>query len=161
VNSLFLIQENLLTLPILYLSRYIIRNKEDYYRLLLQVTTHQAWEPWILYMLRGVEETAIWTSAKIAAIKALSEHTTQYVRSMLPKVYSHELVSLIFELPYCRIGSLVESNIAKRQTASQYLKQLVDIGVLVEAPLAKEKLFIHPKLMQLLTRESNDFLPYQ
>jgi Fic family protein len=161
VNSLFLIQENLLTLPILYLSRYIIQNKADYYRLLLQVTTHQAWEPWILYMLRGVEETAIWTSAKIAAIKALSEHTTQYVRSMLPKVYSHELVSLIFELPYCKIGSLVEANIAKRQTASQYLKQLVDIGVLVEAPLAKEKLFIHPKLMQLLTRESNDFLPYQ
>lgn len=161
VNSLFLIQEGLLTLPILYLSRYIIRNKADYYCLLLQVTREQAWEPWILYVLKGVEETATWTTAKIAAIRALSDHTKEYVRSALPKVYSHELVSLIFELPYCRISSLSDANIAKRQTASQYLKQLVDIGVLVEAPVKKEKLFIHLKLMQLLTRESNVFTPYQ
>lgn len=160
VNSLFLIEQNLLTLPILYLSRYIIQNKANYYRLLLLVTSEQAWEPWIIYVLKAVEETAIWTTAKIAAIKALSEHTTQYVRTQLPKVYSHELVSLIFELPYCRISNLIEAGIAKRQTASQYLKQLVDIGVLVEAPMTKEKLFIHPKLMQLLTRESNEFALY-
>lgn len=160
VNSLFLIQENLLTLPILYLSRYIIQNKADYYRLLLSVTRNQDWEPWVLYVLKGVEETALWTSAKIAAIRALFEHTTEHVRGSLPKIYSHELVSLIFELPYCRIGSVTDAGIAKRQTASQYLKQLVEIGVLVEAPATKEKLFIHPKLMQLLTRDSNDFKPY-
>jgi len=161
LNSLFLIQENLLTLPILYLSRYIIQNKADYYHLLLQVTREQAWEPWLLYLIKGVEETATWTTAKIAAIRALSEHTTMYVRDRLPKVYSHELVSLIFELPYCRIGSLTEAGIAKRQTASQYLKQLVEIGVLVEMAVSKEKLFIHPKLMQLLTRDSNHFTPYE
>lgn len=160
VNSLFLIQENLLTLPILYLSRYIIQNKADYYRLLLDVTRKQAWEPWILYVLQGVEETAVWTGAKIAAMRALFEHTTEHVRTNLPKVYSHELVSLIFELPYCRISSLTEAGIAKRQTASQYLKQLVEIGVLAEVPVSKEKLFIHPKLMQLLTRDGNDFKPY-
>ena len=161
LNSLFLIQENLLTLPILYLSRYIIQNKADYYRLLLQVTRDQAWEPWILYVLKGVEETAIWTTAKIASIRALSDHTTEYVREKLPKIYSHELVSLIFELPYCRISSLTESGVAKRQTASQYLKQLVDIGVLVEVDATKEKLFVHPKLMQLLTRDSNRFKRYE
>lgn len=160
VNSLFLIQEGLLTLPILYLSRYIIQNKTDYYRLLLQVTSEQDWESWIIYILKGVEETATWTTAKIAAIKALSEHTVEYVRNKLPKVYSHELVSLIFELPYCRISSLGEAGIAKRQAASQYLKQLVEIGVLIEAPVSKEKLFIHPKLMQLLTKDSNEFKPY-
>lgn len=160
VNSLFLIQEGLLTLPILYLSRYIIQHKSDYYRLLLQVTREQDWEAWIIYLLKGVEETAIWTTAKIAAIRALSDHTSEYVRNKLPKVYSHELVSLIFELPYCRISSLTEAGIAKRQTASQYLKQLVDIGVLVEAPATKEKIFVHPKLMQLLTRDSNDFKRY-
>ncbi|HUW45623.1 MAG TPA: Fic family protein [Dehalococcoidia bacterium] len=160
LNSLFLIQENLLALPILYLSRYIIQNKTDYYHLLLQVTCEQAWEPWLLYIIKGVEETAIWTTAKIAAIRALSEHTTEYVRGRLPKIYSHELVNLIFELPYCRIGSLTEAGIAKRQTASQYLKQLVEIGVLAEVAVAKEKLFIHPKLMQLLTRDSNKFAPY-
>nr|WP_305790841.1 Fic family protein [Polaromonas sp. AER18D-145] len=160
INSLYLIEENLLTLPILYLSRYIIKNKADYYRLLLQVTREQAWEPWIIYILKGIEETAVWTTAKIAAMRALTEHTTAYVKHRLPKIYSHELVSLIFELPYCRITNLTEAGIAKRQTASQYLKQLVDIGVLIENAEAKEKLFIHPKLMQLLTRDSNDFAPY-
>ena len=160
VNSLFLIQEGLLTLPILYLSRYIIQHKADYYRLLLQVTREQDWETWIIYVLKGVEETATWTTAKIAAIRALSEHTVDYVRNKLPKVYSHELVSLIFELPYCRISSLAEAGIAKRQAASQYLKQLVEIGVLIEAPVTKEKLFIHPKLMQLLSKDSNEFKPY-
>lgn len=160
LNSLFLIQEDLLTLPILYLSRYIIQNKLDYYRLLLQVTREQDWEPWLLYVLKGVEETASWTTAKIAAIRALSDQTTEHVRASLPKVYSHELVSLLFELPYCRISNLIEAGIAKRQTASQYLKQLVEIGVLSEANTGREKLFINPRLMQLLTRDSNQFTPY-
>lgn len=160
LNTLFLIQENLLSLPILYLSRYIIQNKPDYYNLLLQVTREDAWEPWLLYIIKGVEETSIWTTQKIAAIRKLSEHTTQYVRTKLPKIYSYELVNLIFELPYCRIVSLTEAGIAKRQTASQYLKQLVEIGVLAEAATTKEKLFVHPKLMQLLTRDSNEFAPY-
>ena len=160
LNTLFLIQENLLSLPILYLSRYIIQNKPDYYNLLLQVTREDAWEPWLLYIIKGVEETSIWTTQKIAAIRKLSEHTTQYVRTKLPKIYSYELVNLIFELPYCRIVSLTEAGIAKRQTASQYLKQLVEIGVLAKAVTTKEKLFVHPKLMQLLTRDSNEFAPY-
>lgn len=160
LNSLFLIQENLLTLPILYLSRYIIQNKADYYRLLLQVTREQEWEPWLLYILKGVEETASWTTAKIAAIRALSDQTTEHVRTSLPKVYSHELVSLLFELPYCRISNLTEAGIAKRQTASLYLKQLVKIGVLNEVSAGKEKLFINPRLMQLLTHDSNQLTPY-
>lgn len=160
LNSLFLIQEGLLTLPILYLSRYIIQNKTDYYRLLLQVTREDDWESWLLYIIKGVEETASWTTAKIATIRALSDHTTDYVRASLPKVYSHELVSLLFQLPYCRISSLTEAGIAKRQTASQYLKQLVKIDVLREVDAGKEKVFIHPKLMLLLTRDSNEFVPY-
>ena len=161
LNSLFLIQEGLLTLPILYLSRYIINNKADYYRLLLQVTREQDWESWLLYILKGVEQTASWTTGKIAAIRALSDQTAAHVRARLPKVYSHELVSLLFELPYCRIGSLTERGIAKRQTASVYLKQLVDIGVLQEQEVGKEKLFIHPKLMQLLTRDDNKVTAYK
>ena len=160
LNSLFLIQENLLTLPILYLSRYIIQNKADYYRLLLEVTREQAWEAWILFVLKGVEETAVWTTAKIATIRELTDHTTDYVRTKLPKIYSHELVNLIFELPYCRIVNLTERGIAKRQTASVYLKQLVEIGVLTERAVTKEKLFVHPKLMQLLTKDSNTFVRY-
>lgn len=160
LNSLFLIEQGLLTLPILYLSRYIIRNKPDYYRLLLGVTRDEAWEDWLLYILRGVEETATWTTAKIAAIRSLSMATIEHVRKHLPKIYSHELVNLIFELPYCRIANLTEAGIAKRQAASRYLKQLQGIGVLTETVVGKEKLFLHPKFMKLLTQDGNTFEPY-
>jgi|GEM_PF-928561 len=93
-------------------------------------------------MLKGIEQTAIWTCDKITAIKALSESTTDYIKAQLPKIYSYELVQLIFEQPYCRISNLVERDIAKRQTASTYLKQLADIGVLQEINSGKEKLFV-------------------
>jgi Fic family protein len=155
LNSLFLIEQELLTLPILYLSRYINTHRPDYYRLLLRVTTHADWEAWILYMLRAVEETARWTTDKIAAIRALQAHTVDFVRQALPKIYSHELVDLVFERPYCRISDVTDRGIAKRQTASVYLKQLVGIGVLAEQAIGNEKLFIHPKLMRMLTTEHN------
>ena len=160
LNSLFLIEQELLTLPVLYLSRYIIQNKPDYYRHLLGVTRDAAWEDWLLYILRGVEETATWTTAKIAAIRSLSAATTEHVRKQLPKIYTHELVNLIFELPYCRIANLTEAGIAKRQAASRYLKQLQVIGVLKETVVGKEKLFLHPKFMKLLTQDGNKFEPY-
>ncbi|MGP0013688.1 MULTISPECIES: protein adenylyltransferase Fic [Pseudomonas] len=160
LNTLFLIEEGLLNLPILYLSRYIIAHRADYYRLLLEVTRERAWEPWLLYMLNAVEETARWTTAKIAAIRALSEHTLQFVRERLPRTYSRELVDVIFEQPYCRINNVVEKQIAQRQAASRYLKELVSIEVLKEVQVGKEKLFIHPKLMQLLIRDSNEFELY-
>ena len=160
LNSLYLIQEGLLTLPILYLSRYIIANKADYYRLLIGVTREQAWEAWVLYILKGVEETAAWTTAKIAAIRSLQAMTVEHVKSAAPKIYSHELVDLIFELPYCRIQNVIDRNIARRQAASRYLKQLREIGVLEEVTVGREKLFIHPKLMRLLTRDSNRIAPY-
>jgi Fic family protein len=160
LNILYLIQQDLLQLPILYLSRHIIANKSDYYKLLLDVTRDGAWEPWILFMLKAVEETSRWTTDKIAAIRNLSEHTTEFVRDSLPKIYTRELVDVIFEQPYCRISDLVNKGVAKRQAASRYLKDLVELGVLVEQAVGKEKLFIHPKLMKLLSRDSNQFDPY-
>jgi Fic family protein len=160
LNGLFLIQEGLLTLPILYLSRYIIHHKSDYYRLLLNVTMDQSWEEWMLYILKGVEETALWTTAKIGAIRSLSANTVEHVRMQLPKVYSLELINVLFERPYCRIQNLVEAKIAERQAASRYLKQLTEIGVLEEKTMGREKLFLHPKFLQLLIRESNTFTEY-
>ncbi len=160
LNSLFLIEEGLLGLPVLYLSRYIIQNKADYYNLLLQVTRDQDWEPWLLYIIKGVEKTAVWTTEKITAIRALFDHTSEHIRTRAPKLYSHELVSLLFEMPYCRISSLTKTGIAKRQTASLYLKQLIEIGVLAEVEAGKEKLFIHPKLMRMLTQDGSEFRPY-
>jgi Fic family protein len=160
INILFLIQQDLLQLPILYLSRHIIQNKADYYRLLLAVTKEHDWETWILYMLKAVEETSRWTTGKIGGIRGLAEHTTAHVRQALPKIYSRELVDVIFEQPYCRISDLVTKGVAKRQAASRYLKELVGIGVLQELAVGKEKLFIHPKLMQLLSQDGNQFVEY-
>ena len=160
LNSLFLVEQGLLPLPILYLSRFIIANKADYYRLLLAVTREGAWQPWLFYMLRAVESTASWTTAKIAAIRALAAHTADHVRRRLPKIYSRELVDVVFEQPYCRIANLVEAGIAERQAASRYLKALASIDVLREQTFGRERLFVHPKLMTLLTREGNDFDPY-
>jgi len=160
INSLYLIDVGLLTLPILYLSRYILQNRQNYYRLLHEVTTTENWEEWILYMLKGVEITSNWTTQKIAAVRKLIDHTTNTIQQRLPKIYSHELVQIIFEQPYCRISNLVENNIAKRQTASVYLKQLTEIGVLNEKKAGKEKLFVNPKLIQLMTQDNNNFKPY-
>ena len=161
LNILYLIDVGLLTLPILYLSRFIVQNKQDYYGLLNTVTRTGEWEEWVLYILKGVEETSIWTTKKIEAVRNLFEHTSEFIREKLPKIYSHELVQIIFEQPYCRISNLVENDIAKRQTASVYLKQLCDIGVLKEIQEGKEKLFVHPKLIQLMTEDNHDFNLYK
>lgn len=160
LNILYLIQEQLLNLPILYLSRYVIAHKADYYRLLLGVTRDQAWEPWLLFILRAVADTSRWTTDKIAAIRSLAEHTTEHVRTRLPKIYTRELVDVIFEQPYCRIANLVDKKIAQRQAASRHLHDLAGLGVLREMSVGKEKLFVHPKLMHLLARDGNRFEVY-
>ncbi|MES2661912.1 MAG: Fic family protein [Pseudomonadota bacterium] len=160
LNILYLIQEDLLTLPILYLSRFIMQNKAHYYAMLNQVTKEGVWIDWILFMLIGVKHTAQWTNNKITAIRELIENTTYFIKHKLPKIYSYELIQIIFEQPYCRIHNLIKRNIAKRQTASVYLKQLADIGVLQELVFGKEKVFVHPKLMQLMTQEKNEVIYY-
>jgi Fic family protein len=160
LNQLMLVEQALLDMPVLYLSRYIIANRADYYRLLQEVTQKAAWEKWILYMLNGVRETATWTGEKINAVRALMTHTADHVRERLPKVYSRELVELTFVQPYCRIQNLVESGLGHRETASKYLKDLVQLGVLQEVQSGREKLFIHPKFVQLLKSETHQFSQY-
>src|SRR5690606_30414117 len=160
INVLYLIEQQLLTLPILYLSRYIVHHKSDYYRLLTHVTRTGDWQEWIIFILNGVEQVSSWTSAKIAAMRTLIAQTEEHVRQQLPKIYSYELVQTIFEQPYCRISNLVEKGIAKRQTASIYLKQMVEIGVLQERSAGNEKLFLNPRLLRLMTSDINEQLPF-
>lgn len=150
LNILFLIHEGLLTLPILYLSRYIIQNKNDYYQLLFNVTSKNEWEAWIMYMLKAIKQTSDQTREKIESIRVLMQETTDLVRKKLPGIYSHELVELLFTQPYCRIANLVEADIAKRQTASEYLKKLTEIKVLQEIKVGRENLYINRKLLILL-----------
>jgi Fic family protein len=160
LNILFLVEHGLLDSPILYLSRYIIQNKAAYYRLLSNVTREQDWSPWILFILDGVEETCTWTTDKIKSIRELMQHTGQFVQKRLPKIYSWELVEMLFRQPYCRISNLVDSDIAKRQTASVYLKQLCDLGVLREIKSGRENIFVHPKYIELLSGEENVWVYY-
>ncbi len=160
LNILFLVEHGLLDSPILYLSRYIIANKAAYYRLLLHVTAEQAWVPWILFILEGVEQTCNWTTEKIKSIRELMEHTAHFVQTKLPKIYSWELCELLFRQPYCRINNLVDAGIAKRQTASVYLKSLCDVGILQEIKSGRENLFVHPKYIELLTGDENVWVYY-
>ena len=160
LNILFLVKHGLLNSPILYLSRFIIQNKADYYRLLKKVTHEQDWSAWILFILNGVEETCSWTTDKIKAIRELMEHTAQYTQTSLPKIYTWELVEVLFKQPYCRIANLVDAGVAKRQTASVYLKQLCDVGILKEVKSGRETLFVHPKYIELLTGEENVWVYY-
>lgn len=151
LNLLYLVEKGLLDIPVLYLSRYIIQNKPEYYRRLLAVTTDGAWEAWILFMLAAVRETSRWTTAKIGAIRDLLETTAETMRAKAPKIYTRELAELIFVQPYCRIGDLVAAGIVKRQSASTYLKALVDIGLLEERAVGREKLFTNPGLLHILS----------
>jgi len=134
----------------LYLSKAIIEARQDYYRLLLNVSRDAAWEPWILFMLDAVRSTAQWTS-RIKAIGALIDDTAERMKRDAPGIYSRELTELIFVQPCCRIANVVDADIAQRQTASVYLKQLVDIGLLREMKAGREKLFINPHLIQALS----------
>ena len=157
LNTLYLIDKKLLNLPILYLSRYINQHRTEYYNRLLSVTTDGAWEPWILYMLTAVEETSTWTTEKIRAIRYLMDATVDYVSQTSPKIYSRELVEVIFTQPYSRISDVVGAKLANRATASKYLKELVDKGVLQERKEGRENIYINLRFLDLLTSETNTF----
>lgn len=157
LNTLYLIDKKLLDLPILYLSRYINEHRSEYYDRLLAVTTSGAWEAWLLYMLTAVEETSLWTTAKIRAIADLIDATVAYVSAASPKIYSRELIEVIFTQPYSRIGDVVEARLGNRATSSKYLKALATKGVLQERQEGRENLYINVRLLELLTSDSNDF----
>jgi len=151
LNLLTLVQAGLLEIPVLYLSRYIIQNKAEYYRRLRAVTERGDWEGWLLFMLTAVEETSRWTTERILAIRELFEATTARCRQDLPRrVYSKELMELIFTQPYVRIQSVIDAGLAKRDTASNYLRELEQIGVLQAEKRGREVLYRHAALLEVL-----------
>ena len=152
INILFLILHGLLDLPVLYLSKAIIERKNDYYRLLRQVMQKNQWEPWILYMLASIEETATFTRERILAIRNLMLETMEKARRELPRrVYSKELIELLFQQPYCKISFLVDAGIASRNIASSYLGELVKINILKKETIGRETLYLNHKLYELLS----------
>jgi Fic family protein len=160
LNILVLIQDGLLDLPTLYLSRFVLKNRGAYYRLLGRVTTHAEWEAWVLYMLEAVETTSEWTTRKIRAVKELMGDTTAYVRSAAPKL-PHAVVELIFTHPYVRIGNVVENGIVGREAAGKYLKELAALGVLEEEKVGRDKIFLHRKYLDVLFSDDHTFAPYE
>jgi len=150
---LFLIHMELLELPILYLSKAIIETKTDYYRLLRQVTISDTWEAWVIYMLDVIEKTAVDTRMKIIAIRDLLEETLEDARKKLPaRVYSRELIELLFHQPYTKGQFIVDAGIAERQTAAEYLKELEKTGILKAHKIGRENLYLNVKLFRLLSQ---------
>lgn len=153
INLLYLIHRGLLDTPILYLSGYIIKNKAEYYRKLLKVTTEGAWVEWILYFLEGIFQTSKWTMSKIFAIQELMEESSSLIKAKASSIYSKELIELLFTQPYVRIHNLVESSEIGRDTASKRLKKLSDIGFLEKVKRGREKLFLNHKFLNLLKQK--------
>lgn len=151
LNLLYLSSQDLLPIPVLYMSRYIIQTRAGYYRLLLEVTRKGVWEEWILYMLDAVAQTSMWTLRKVLSVRDLRERVKAKIQRSAPKIYSAELVDQIFQQPYCRISNLVESKVAQRQTASVYLKKLAELNILKEVAVGRERIFINTSFFRILS----------
>ncbi len=152
LNVLFLVDQGLLDIPVLFLSRYIMANKTGYYEGLRGVTERQDWEGGILYMLKAVETTAQQTFDQVMRIRALMEQVREQVSAQASGIYSKDLVEAIFKHPYTKIQFLVDAGIAKRQTASSYLQTLASLGVLRPSKQGREIYYINDALLSELVR---------
>ena len=150
INILYLVKEDLLHLPILYLSRYINQNKNNYYHLLQETRITQNWEPWILFILTAVEQTSLQTTGIIRGIKKLMMDYKQKIRTELPKIYSQDLINNLFKHPYTKIDFLVQDLDITRQTASKYLDQLIELKLISLHKVGKENFYINTALYDFL-----------
>lgn len=152
LNLLYLVEHGLLDIPVLFLSRYIIANRAEYYEGLRGVTERQEWEAWVLYMLRAVESTAQQTFDQVTRIRELMEQVREQVQRQAPAIYSKDLIEVIFKQPYTKIQFLVDSGIAKRQTASTYLQTLASLGLLRPNKQGREMYYINDALFAELLK---------
>jgi Fic family protein len=151
INILYLVQKGLLNLPVLYLSRYIIQHKADYYRLLQKVRETDEWEEWILYMLDGIEQTAIESVSLISRLKDLMQQYKQTIRRELPKLYSQDLLNNLFKYPYTKIEFIEKDLGVSRSTAIRYLEVLVDRGILNKQKIGRDNFYVNGPLFNLLS----------
>ncbi len=151
VNVLMLMGVGLIAEPILYLSRYIIEKKDEYYRLLLAVTRDGNWEDWILFMLEGIRKTALSTIVKIDQIQLLQNDMLAEIR-IAASGANADLLAVLFEQPYCRISNVVQRCRVSRPTATNWLNSLVKSGALVDIKAGRERIFINTRFFELLMR---------
>ena len=158
INILYLVKQDLLGSPVLYLSRYINANKADYYRLLQKVRDEGAWEEWVLWMLEGVEVTSHQTTELIDGITGLMQQTKHRVRAELPKIYSQDLINNLFRHPYTKIEFAMEELNLGRRTAAKYLDEVAELGLLSKYKIGKENFYLNDALFDLLSGVSGDEL---
>lgn len=151
LNALYLVQQELLKQPVLYLSSYIVKYKTEYYQLLRGVTEKNNWHDWVMYMLTAVGETANLTAKRIRKMLELKESLEVEMKNALGASYSYELLQLMFRLPYLKIELLEKTGLAHRQTASIWLKKLVDAKVVQPQKVGRTTYYINYKLMELLS----------
>ncbi|WP_300850826.1 Fic family protein [uncultured Rikenella sp.] len=150
INILYLVLQGLLDLPVLYLSRYVIQNKSEYYRLLQQVRDRGEWEEWILFLLKGIEITSQETVRLVEGIKCLMQEYKQSIRNKLPKIYSQDLLNNLFRHPYTKIEFVCNELNVTRPTATSYLNQLEQQGYVQKLKLGRENFYLNNKLFDLL-----------
>lgn len=150
INVLYLVLKKLLDSPLLYLSRYIIRNKSAYYRLLQEVRTHDNWEEWIVYILTGIEETSRETLSLVKKINAEVETMTVEIKERLPQLYSKELIDLLFYEFYTKIVHIQNGLSVTRKTAAHYLSSLEKAGFLISEKIGKERIYQNKRLYDLV-----------
>ena len=149
INILYLVLHGLLDMPILYLSRYIIKNKADYYKLLNNVSFNNGLNEWVLFMLKGVEGIAMETIQVIKDIEQLMIETKEIIKSKRPKIYSKDLLEALFYHPYTKRVFIEEHLSISRPTATNYLKELENMGILNSEKIGKEVFYIHSRLYEL------------
>lgn len=149
INILYLILANLQTLPILYLSNYVIRHKTEYYTYLQKVRDENLWEDWLIFMITGVEETAKETTKLILEIKDLMQIVKQQLRNNY-KFYSQELLNNLFKHPYTKIEFVVDDLGVSRLTAANYLNTLAKDGILRKERLGTGNYYVNTVLVELL-----------
>ncbi|WP_067583457.1 Fic family protein [Endozoicomonas ascidiicola] len=149
INILYLVAQQLLDLPVLYLSRYIIRNKSAYYEKIQAVRDYGDWESWLLFMLEAVEQTSRETTALIEEMKRQMQSVKHRLRDQLPKIYSQDLLNNIFCHPYTKIEFLERDLGVSRLTATKYLDQLCDNGFLIKRKMGRSNYYINEPLASL------------
>jgi Fic family protein len=152
LNILYLSINELLDIPILYLSSYINENKSEYYRLLNTVNKTDKWDEYILYILKAIEVTSNRTIEKINQIKELLNETIKIAQEKEPKIYRKELIELLFEQPYSKIDFVVKRLNVERKAASRYLKKIEQIGILKSQKIGRETVYVNTKLIEILKK---------
>jgi Fic family protein len=140
----------LLDQPILYLSKFVLRNRSTYYKLIRDVTEKARWTPWVEFMLEAVESTSVETQRVLRQVRAATDQASRRAREEMKRGFSRDLIDVVFSQPYTQTSHVVEAGIAQRNAAASYLKDLERIGILTSIKIGRDVLYVNPSLAATL-----------